>query len=210
MLDEFNKKDSSIQRFVAGAIGPTNKTLSISPSVTDPGFRAVNFDQISNAYKEQARGLIDGGADILLIETIFDTLNAKAALYGIMEFCRQTGNQIPIMISGTVVDMSGRTLSGQTIEAFWISISHTQNLLSVGLNCALGAPEMRPFIEELSEISNLYTSLYPNAGLPNEFGEYDDTPEAMSKVLEDYAKEGFLNIVGGCCGTTPEHIKAIF
>ena len=206
-VEEFNQKDSSIQRFVAGAIGPTNKTLSISPSVTDPGFRAVNFDQISNAYKEQARGLIDGGADILLIETIFDTLNAKAALYGISELCRQIGRQIPIMISGTVVDLSGRTLSGQTIEAFWISVSHTQNLLSVGLNCALGAPEMRPFIQELSEISNLYTSLYPNAGLPNEFGEYDDTPESMSKVLEEYAKEGFLNIVGGCCGTTPEHIK---
>ena len=205
--EEALKKDSSIQRFVAGAIGPTNKTLSISPSVTDPGFRAVNFDQVSNAYKEQARGLIDGGADILLIETIFDTLNAKAALYGIMELCREKGRQIPIMISGTVVDMSGRTLSGQTIEAFWISISHTKNLLSVGLNCALGAPEMRPFIQELSEISNLYTSLYPNAGLPNEFGEYDDTPESMSKILEGYAKEGFLNIVGGCCGTTPEHIK---
>jgi 5-methyltetrahydrofolate--homocysteine methyltransferase len=206
-VDEFNEKDSSKKRFVAGAIGPTNKTLSISPSVTDPGFRAVTFDQISNAYKEQARGLIDGGADILLIETIFDTLNAKAALYGITELSRQTGKQIPIMISGTIVDMSGRTLSGQTIEAFWISISHTQNLLSVGLNCALGAPEMRPFIEELSQISNLYTSLYPNAGLPNEFGEYDDTPGSMSKVLEEYAKEGFLNIVGGCCGTTPEHIK---
>lgn len=206
-VEEFNQKDSSIQRFVAGAMGPTNKTLSISPSVTDPGFRAVNFDQISNAYKEQARGLIDGGADILLIETIFDTLNAKAALYGIMDLCRIAGREVPIMISGTVVDMSGRTLSGQTIEAFWISISHTKNLLSVGLNCALGAPEMRPFIQELSEISNLYTSLYPNAGLPNEFGEYDDTPESMSKVLEDYAKEGFLNIVGGCCGTTPEHIK---
>ena len=206
-VEEFNKKDSSIHRFVAGAMGPTNKTLSISPSVTDPGFRAVSFDQISSAYKEQARGLIDGGADILLIETIFDTLNAKAALYGIMELYKETHKQIPIMISGTVVDMSGRTLSGQTIEAFWISVSQTKNLLSVGLNCALGAPEMRPFIQELSEISNLYTSLYPNAGLPNEFGEYDDSPESMSKVLEEYAKEGFLNIVGGCCGTTPEHIK---
>ncbi len=206
-VEEFNQKDSSIQRFVAGAMGPTNKTLSISPSVTDPGFRAVTFDQISSAYKEQARGLIDGGADILLIETIFDTLNAKAALYGITELCRESNKQIPIMISGTVVDMSGRTLSGQTIEAFWISVSQAKNLLSVGLNCALGAPEMRPFIHELSGISNLYTSLYPNAGLPNEFGEYDDSPESMSKVLEDYAKEGFLNIVGGCCGTTPEHIK---
>ncbi len=206
-VEEFNHKDASIHRFVAGAMGPTNKTLSISPSVTDPGFRAVSFDQISKAYKEQARGLIDGGADILLIETIFDTLNAKAALYGITELCREINKKIPIMISGTVVDLSGRTLSGQTIEAFLISVSQAKNLLSVGLNCALGAPEMRPFIQELSGISNLYTSLYPNAGLPNEFGEYDDSPESMSKVLEEYAKEGFLNIVGGCCGTTPEHIK---
>ena len=206
-VDEYNVKDPSLQRFVAGAMGPTNKTLSMSPSVTDPGFRAVTFDQISQAYKEQARGLIDGGADILLIETVFDTLNAKAAIYAITELSHQTGKQIPLMISGTVVDMSGRTLSGQTIEAFWISISHAQNLLSVGVNCSLGAPEMRPFIEELSGISNIYTSIYPNAGLPNEFGEYDDTPEAMTKVLEEFAKEGFFNIVGGCCGTTPEHIK---
>ena len=151
-VDEYNVKDPSLQRFVAGAMGPTNKTLSMSPSVTDPGFRAVTFDQIGQAYKEQARGLIDGGADILLIETVFDTLNAKAAIYAITELSHQIGKQIPLMISGTVVDMSGRTLSGQTIEAFWISISHAQNLLSVGVNCSLGAPEMRPFIEELSGI----------------------------------------------------------
>ncbi len=206
-VDEYNAKDNSIQRFVAGAIGPTNKTLSMSPSVTDPGFRAVTFDQISAVYKEQAHGLIDGGADILLIETVFDTLNAKAAIYGIGELSRKLGKQIPLMISGTVVDMSGRTLSGQTIEAFWISVSHAENLLSVGVNCSLGAPEMRPFIHDLSLVANIYTSLYPNAGLPNEFGEYDDTPESMTKVLEEYAQEGLLNIVGGCCGTTPEHIK---
>ena len=206
-VDEYNKKDSSIQRFVDGTIGPTNKSLSLSPVVTDPGFRAATFDQMYNAYREQARGLIDGGVDILLLETVFDTLNAKAALFAIMELCQKMKKQIPIMVSGTIVDLSGRTLSGQTTEAFWISIAHTKNLLSVGLNCALGAEQMRPYIQELSEISNVYTSLYPNAGLPNEFGGYDETPEGMSKVLDDYAKEGFLNIVGGCCGTTPEHIR---
>ncbi|MDR3626899.1 MAG: methionine synthase, partial [Ignavibacteriaceae bacterium] len=205
--DEYNKKDSSLKRFVAGAMGPTNKALSISPVVTDPGFRAATFEQMHQAYKEQAKGLVDGGVDILLVETIFDTLNAKAALFGIMELCREINRQIPIMISGTIVDLSGRTLSGQTNEAFWISIAHTRNLLSVGLNCALGAAQMRPHIQELSEIANVYTSLYPNAGLPNEFGGYDETPDAMSCILEDYAKEGFVNIVGGCCGTTPEHIK---
>ncbi|MGD1006448.1 MAG: methionine synthase [Ignavibacteriaceae bacterium] len=206
-VDEYNKKDSSIQRFVDGTIGPTNKSLSLSPVVTDPGFRAATFDQMYNAYREQARGLIDGGVDILLLETVFDTLNAKAALFAIMELCQKMKKQIPIMVSGTIVDLSGRTLSGQTTEAFWISIAHTKNLLSVGLNCALGAEQMRPYIQELSGIANIYTSLYPNAGLPNEFGGYDETPEAMSKVLDDYAKEGFLNIVGGCCGTTPEHIR---
>jgi 5-methyltetrahydrofolate--homocysteine methyltransferase len=206
-VDDYNRKDPSLQRFAAGAMGPTNKSLSISPVVTDPGFRAATFDQMRNAYKEQAKGLVDGGVDILLVETVFDTLNAKAALYAIMELCQEIKRQIPIMISGTVVDLSGRTLSGQTTEAFWISIAHTKNLLSVGLNCALGAEQMRPYIQELSEISNVYTSLYPNAGLPNEFGGYDETPEAMSKVLDDYAKEGFVNIIGGCCGTTPEHIK---
>ena len=205
---EFIKKDPAVLRFVAGAIGPTNKSLSLSPDVNDPGFRASTFEQMRDSYKEQARGLIDGGADILLLETIFDTLNAKAALYGIMELCFQRGIQIPIMLSGTVIDMSGRTLSGQTIEAFWISLSHTKNLLSVGLNCALGAVQMRPFIEELSKISNVFTSLYPNAGLPNEFGGYDESPDMMAGVLDEYAKDGFINIVGGCCGTTPEHIRA--
>ncbi|MEG8946136.1 methionine synthase [Rosettibacter firmus] len=205
---EFSIKTPDKPRFVAGALGPTNKTLSISPDVNDPGYRAITFDEIKNAYKEQAKGLIDGGVDILLLETIFDTLNAKAALFGIMELCDDLQIQIPIMISGTIVDMSGRTLSGQTVEAFWISISHTKNLLSVGLNCSLGPKQMRSFIAELSEIANVFVSLYPNAGLPNEFGEYDESPESMAYVLEEFAREGFFNIIGGCCGTTPEHIKA--
>ena len=206
VVKEFSKKDKP--RFVAGALGPTNKTLSISPDVNDPGFRSITFDQMAASFKEQARGLIDGGADVLLVETMIDTLNAKAALYGIMELCEETGNQIPIMVSGSIIDLSGRTLSGQNTEAFWNSISHTKNLLSVGLNCSLGPKQMRPFISELSRIANVFISLYPNAGLPNEFGGYDESPEAMSKVLEEYASERFLNIVGGCCGTTPEHIKA--
>ncbi|MCL4549093.1 MAG: methionine synthase [Bacteroidetes bacterium] len=205
---EFTKKNPDKPRFVAGAFGPTNKTLSLSPNVGDPGYRAVTFDQVKDSYKEEARGLIDGGADILLIETIFDTLNAKAALYGIMELCDETNNQIPIMISGTIVDMSGRTLSGQNTEAFWISIAHTKNLLSVGLNCSLGPTQMRSFISELSNIANVFISLYPNAGLPNEFGGYDESPASMAKVLEEYAREGYFNVVGGCCGTTPDHIKA--
>ncbi len=205
---EFSNKTPDKPRFVAGALGPTNKTLSISPDVNDPAYRAVTFDEVKDAYKEQVKGLIDGGADLLLLETIFDTLNAKAALFGIMELCDELNIQIPIMISGTIVDMSGRTLSGQTTEAFWISISHTKNLLSVGLNCSLGPVQMRPFISELSQIANVFVSLYPNAGLPNEFGEYDESPESMLKVLEEFAKEGLYNIVGGCCGTTPEHIKA--
>lgn len=205
---EFSNKNPNKPRFVAGALGPTNKTLSLSPDVNDPGFRAVTFDQVRDAYKEQARGLIDGGADILLLETIFDTLNAKAALFGIMELCDELSIQIPIMISGTIVDMSGRTLSGQTTEAFWISVSHTKNLLSVGLNCSLGPSQMRSFISELSQIANVFVSLYPNAGLPNEFGEYDESPNSMANVLEEFAREGYFNIIGGCCGTTPEHIKA--
>ncbi len=204
----FTKQNPSKPRFVAGSLGPTNKTLSISPDVLNPGFRAVSFDQLAAAYKEQAHGLIDGGVDILLLETIFDTLNAKAALYGIMELYDEINKQIPIMISGTIVDMSGRTLSGQTTEAFWISISHTKNLLSVGLNCSLGPKQMRPFIEELSSIADIFISLYPNAGLPNELGGYDETPNAMLNVLEEYAQNGFFNIIGGCCGTTPDHIKA--
>ncbi|MCF8266852.1 MAG: methionine synthase [Ignavibacteriales bacterium] len=195
-------------RFVAGALGPTNKTASLSPDVNDPGYRAVSFDDLVEAYFEQTRGLVEGGADILLVETIFDTLNAKAAIFAIDKYSAQTGINLPVMISGTIVDQSGRTLSGQTTAAFYISIAHTKNLLSVGLNCSLGPSQMRPFIEELSSITHTFVSLYPNAGLPNEFGQYDESPEAMAKVLDEYAKNGFFNIVGGCCGTTPDHIRA--
>ncbi len=204
---EFTKKNPDKPRFVAGALGPTNKTLSLSPDVMDAGFRAVTFDYMKDAYKEQARGLIDGGADILLVETIIDTLNSKAALFGIMELMHEIGKELPIMISGSIIDMSGRTLSGQNTEAFYISVAHTKNLLSVGLNCSLGASQMRSFISELSRIANTFVSLYPNAGLPNEFGGYDETPSSMASVLEDYLREGYVNIIGGCCGTTPEHIK---
>ncbi len=207
--EEFTKTNPSKPRFVAGALGPTNKTASLSPDVNDPGYRAVTFDQLVEAYKEQIRGLIDGGADILLIETVFDTLNCKTAIYAISEYCDKNDLQIPIMISGTIVDQSGRTLSGQTTEAFWISIAHTKNLLSVGLNCSLGAKQMRPFIEELSRIANCFVSIYPNAGLPNEMGEYEETAKEMSSVLKEFAENNFFNIVGGCCGTTPDHIKAI-
>ncbi len=196
-------------QFIAGAIGPLNKTLSLSPDVNNPGFRTVTFDEVANAYYEQVRGLVDGGVDLLLIETIFDTLNAKAAIYAIKKYFRDTKQkELPIMISGTITDASGRTLSGQTLEAFYISVSHA-NPLSVGLNCALGAKEMRPHIEELSEIAACYTSAYPNAGLPNAFGEYDEQPEETAHIIEEWAREGFVNIVGGCCGTTPEHIKHI-
>lgn len=205
----FTKLNPQKPRFVAGALGPTNRTASLSPDVNDPSYRAVTFDKLAESYHEQARGLIDGGVDILLVETIYDTLNAKAAIYAIQEYCDEKNLKIPIMISGTIVDQSGRTLSGQTTEAFWISVSHTKNLLSVGLNCALGAKQMRPFVEELSRIAPVYVSVYPNAGLPNEMGEYDETAEAMSKVLNEFGESGFFNIVGGCCGTTPEHIKAI-
>jgi len=206
---EFTKKNPGIPRFVAGALGPTNKTLSLSPNVNDPGYRATTFEKMSAAYYEQVKGLVEGGADILLIETIFDTLNAKSAIYAFEEYLNDTGKQIPIMISGTIVDQSGRTLSGQTTEAFWISISHTKNLLSVGLNCSLGAKQMRPFIDELSNVANCLVSIYPNAGLPNEMGEYDETPATMSSLLKEYAEASFFNLVGGCCGTTPDHIKAI-
>lgn len=207
--EEFTALNPDKPRFVAGALGPTNKTLSISPDVNNPGYREVTFEQMADAYYEQAKGLADGGADIILIETIFDTLNAKAAIYGVSRYFRMSGNQLPIMISGTIVDQSGRTLSGQTTEAFLTSIMHTPNLLSVGLNCALGSSQMRPYIDALSSIAECYTSLYPNAGLPNAFGEYDESPEYMAKVALEYANDGFLNIVGGCCGTTPDHIKAI-
>jgi 5-methyltetrahydrofolate--homocysteine methyltransferase len=210
-IDEFtnNSKQTNNCKFVAGAIGPLNKTLSLSPDVNNPGFRTVTFDEVANAYYEQIRGLVDGGVDLLLIETIFDTLNAKAAIYAIKKYFRDTRKEeLPIMISGTITDASGRTLSGQTLEAFYISVSHA-NPLSVGLNCALGAKEMRPHIEELSKVASCYTSAYPNAGLPNAFGEYDEQPEDTAHILEEWAKEGFVNIVGGCCGTTPDHIKHI-
>ena len=196
-------------KFVAGAIGPLNKTLSLSPDVNNPGFRAVTFDEVVAAYTEQIKGLIDGGADILLIETIFDTLNAKAAIYAAKQYFRTHQlKEPPIMISGTITDASGRTLSGQTLEAFYISVMHA-NPLSVGLNCALGAKEMRTHIEELSQIASCYVSAYPNAGLPNAMGEYDEEPSDTGHYLEEWAKEGFVNIVGGCCGTTPDHIKHI-
>jgi len=195
--------------WVAGAIGPMNKTLSLSPDVNNPGFRSVSFDEVMEAYYEQISGLSDGGADLLLIETIFDTLNAKAAIFAIKKYFRDTGKTpLPIMISGTITDASGRTLSGQTVEAFYTSIAHAHPL-SVGLNCALGAKEMRTHIVELSNICQCYVSAYPNAGLPNAMGEYDEEPEQTAHFLEDWAKEGYVNIVGGCCGTTPDHIRHI-
>ncbi len=202
-------KQSGKTAWVAGAIGPLNKTLSLSPDVNNPGYRAVTFDEVAAAYTEQIKGLADGGADVLLIETIFDTLNAKAAIYAIKNYFRKNKLPgLPIMISGTITDASGRTLSGQTLEAFYTSVAHA-NPLSIGLNCALGAQEMRPHIEELSQIAACYTSAYPNAGLPNAFGEYDEQPHQTAHIIEEWAKEGFVNIVGGCCGTTPDHIKHI-
>jgi 5-methyltetrahydrofolate--homocysteine methyltransferase len=216
-IDEFKASSKASPKgggwegaFVAGAIGPLNKTLSLSPDVNNPGYRAVNFDEVVAAYYEQVKGLVDGGVDILLIETIFDTLNAKAAIYAIKKYFREnpTAPKKEIMISGTITDASGRTLSGQTLEAFYTSIMHARPL-SVGLNCALGAKEMRPHIEELSQIASCYVSAYPNAGLPNAMGEYDEQPEDTGHYLEEWAREGFVNIVGGCCGTTPDHIRHI-
>ena len=207
--DEFTSKDPSKPRFVAGAIGPLNKTLSLSPDVNNPGFRSVTFDEVAAAYTEQIKGLVDGGVDVLLIETIFDTLNAKAAIYAAKKFFRENKlPELPIMISGTITDASGRTLSGQTLEAFYTSVMHA-NPLSVGLNCALGAKEMRSHVEELSQIAGCYVSAYPNAGLPNAFGEYDEQPHETAHIIEEWAANGWLNIVGGCCGTTPDHIKHI-
>jgi 5-methyltetrahydrofolate--homocysteine methyltransferase len=200
---------SPVNKYVAGAIGPMNKTLSLSPDVNNPGYRALSFDEAVNAYYEQVKGLVDGGVDLLLIETIFDTLNAKAAIFAIKKYFRETKKEeLPVMISGTITDASGRTLSGQTLEAFYTSIRHARPL-SVGLNCALGAHEMRPHIEELSEIAECYTSAYPNAGLPNAMGEYDEQPEDTAHFIEEWARDGFVNIVGGCCGTTPDHIRHI-
>lgn len=209
LADEYTLKQPDKPRFVAGAIGPTNKTLSISPDVNNPGFRAISFDELVAAYYEQVSGLHEGGADALLIETIFDTLNAKAAIFAIKKYFKEKAiPELPIMISGTITDASGRTLSGQTLESFYISIMHAKPL-SVGLNCALGGKQMRPYIEELSNIASNYVSCYPNAGLPNAFGEYDEQPEDTADVLEELAQEGFVNIVGGCCGTTPDHIRHI-
>jgi 5-methyltetrahydrofolate--homocysteine methyltransferase len=207
--DKFTAIDPAKPRFVAGAIGPLNKTLSLSPDVNNPGYRAVTFDDVAEAYTEQIKGLVDGGVDIILIETIFDTLNAKAAIYATKNYFRKKNiPELPIMISGTITDASGRTLSGQTLEAFYISVMHAKPL-SIGLNCALGAAEMRSHIEELSEIAACYTSAYPNAGLPNAFGEYDEQPHETAHIIEEWAANGWLNIVGGCCGTTPDHIKHI-
>jgi 5-methyltetrahydrofolate--homocysteine methyltransferase len=205
--DEFTRLNPDKPRFVAGALGPTNKTASLSPDVNDPGYRAVSFERLYNAYYTQAEGLLDGGVDTLLVETIFDTLNAKAALFAIQDLLEKRGIKIPIMVSGTITDLSGRTLSGQTVEAFLNSVSHV-DLFSIGFNCALGAKELRPFVEEIAHKAPFYTSVYPNAGLPNQFGEYDDTPEEMSSQIQDFLDNQFINIVGGCCGTTPEHIRA--
>jgi len=201
------KHPNSKAKYIAGSIGPLNKTLSLSPDVNNPGFRAVTFDEVVVAYTEQIRGLVDGGVDLILVETIFDTLNAKAAIFAIKEYFRKIGQpELPIMISGTITDASGRTLSGQTLEAFYTSVAHAKPL-SVGLNCALGAQEMRAHIEELSQIATCYTSAYPNAGLPNAMGEYDEAPHQTAHFIEEWAKNKFVNIVGGCCGTTPDHIK---
>jgi len=205
---EYTLKNPEKPRFVAGAVGPTNRTLSMSPDVNDPGFRAISYEQLEEAYYEQVRGLVDGGADLLLVETIFDTLNAKAAIFAIKRYERVIGRKLEIMISGTITDASGRTLSGQTVEAFLNSMRHG-DLLSIGLNCALGAKEMRPHIEELSEKADMFVTAYPNAGLPNEFGEYDETASQTADLVEDFLASGFVNVIGGCCGTTPDHIRAM-
>ena len=205
---EFTARDPHKPRFVAGSMGPTNRTASISPDVNDPGFRGITFDELVTAYKQQANALIDGGVDLLLVETVFDTLNAKAALFAIDEVLVDRKLEMPIMVSGTITDQSGRTLTGQTTEAFLISVSH-MNLLSVGLNCALGASMMRPYLQVLNKKAPFGVSAHPNAGLPNEFGEYEETPELMAEQIKEFLDEGLVNIIGGCCGTTPEHIKAI-
>jgi 5-methyltetrahydrofolate--homocysteine methyltransferase len=208
VADEFTAREPHKPRFVAGSMGPTTKLASMSPDVNNPGFRSITFDQLVIAFKEQAKALIDGGADLLLIETITDTLNAKAALFAIQELFEETGASVPVMVSGTITDASGRILSGQTPEAFLISVSHVP-LLSIGLNCALGAAALRPYLQVLNERSSFFVSAHPNAGLPNEFGQYDQTPEQMAKEVEEYLKEGLVNIVGGCCGSTPDHIRKI-
>ncbi len=208
VADEFTRKEPTKPRFVAGAMGPTNKTASLSPDVSNPGYRAIGFDDLKEAFKEQAKGLLDGGVDVLLLETIIDTLNVKAALFGIQELFDEIGRTVPIMVSGTITDASGRTLSGQTTEAFLVSVSHVP-LLSIGLNCALGAKALRPYLQVLNEQSPYFVSAYPNAGLPNEFGQYDQTPEEMGEQIKEFLDEGLVNVVGGCCGTTPAHIRVI-
>lgn len=208
VADEFTRTNPDKPRLVAGSIGPTNKTASLSPDVNDPGFRAVTFEDLKVAFSAQAKALIEGGVDLLLVETAIDTLNVKAALFAIDELQKELGTDLPVMVSGTITDASGRTLSGQTTEAFLISISHMP-LLSVGLNCALGASQLRPYLQTLAEKSHFLISAHPNAGLPNEFGEYDQTPEEMGDQVEEYLQSNFVNILGGCCGTTPEHIRVI-
>lgn len=208
VADEFTAREPEKPRFVAGSIGPTNRTASISPDVNDPGFRAISFDDLVLAYKQQTNALIDGGVDLLLVETVFDTLNAKAALFAIDEVYEERQLKLPIMVSGTITDQSGRTLTGQTTEAFLISVSHMP-LLTVGLNCALGASMMRPYLQVLNKRAPFGVSAHPNAGLPNEFGQYDETADLMAVQIKDFLDEGLVNIIGGCCGTTPEHIKAI-
>lgn len=208
VADEFTAKEPHKPRFVAGSIGPTNKTASMSPDVNDPGFRAISFKELKVAYREQVEALLEGGSDLLLVETIFDTLNAKAALFAIEEVKEERNIEVPVMVSGTITDASGRTLSGQTAEAFLISISHIP-ILSVGFNCALGASQLVPHLEVLSARTENAISAHPNAGLPNAFGEYDETPEQMAAQIKEYLEKGLVNIVGGCCGTTPDHIKAM-
>lgn len=208
VADEFTKNEPNKPRFVAGSMGPTNRLASMSPNVNDPGFRAINFDQLKQAFSDQAKALLDGGADLLLVETITDTLNAKAALMAIDEIAEERGIKIPIMVSGTITDASGRILSGQNTEAFLISVSHL-DLLSIGLNCALGARELKPYLNVLSSKSDFNISAHPNAGLPNEFGEYDETPEDMVGQIKEFLDDDLINIIGGCCGTTPDHISAI-
>jgi 5-methyltetrahydrofolate--homocysteine methyltransferase len=208
--DAWTARTPDKPRFVAGALGPTNRTASISPDVNDPGARNVTFDTLVAAYTEAVEGLAEGGADLILVETVFDTLNAKAALFAVESYFERVGGRLPIIVSGTITDASGRTLSGQTPEAFWNSVRHVRPL-AVGLNCALGAALMRPYIEEIARVADSFVSCYPNAGLPNPMSDtgYDETPEQTSRLIEDFARSGFVNIVGGCCGTTPSHIRAI-
>ena len=208
VADKWTARTPEKPRFVAGSIGPMNQSLSVSPDVDNPGYRSVTFDQVMMSYKEQVEGLIEGGVDIILIETIFDTLNAKAAIFATEEVFEEQGKRLPVIMSCTITDMSGRNLSGQTIEAFWHSVLHVKPF-AVGLNCAFGAELLRPHAVTISDIADTFTCMYPNAGLPNEMGEYDETPEVTSRLLKGWAEEGILNIIGGCCGTTPEHIRAI-